>query len=374
MGYEIDYLAVGQKSDDKSGDAIAMRFWDTDVSKSIVITVDGGTRDSGNALVEHIKKYYKTSTVTLAILTHPDADHSSGLRDIIERLDVKCLLIIVPWRHAGEILPIVREADSRVTENSIVSRLQEAYPSVLETLEIAESKGIKVAQPFAYNTPFDLPQTTQLFLLGPSYDAYLKKWLPNYGCLPTQPAKQFGIIEAALTAASKTVKWVKETWDKELLIDPDPNAVNSENNSSVVFAIQQGTNRFLFTGDVGVPALSEALTYGKILGLPINGYNFFDVPHHGSRRNLGPSILNAMFDLPRQDPNCGKSRIAFVSATKDDPKHPSKRITNALNRRAVRVIATAGSNLLHHSSDYINRGWSNAPPTPFFDQVEDIDD
>lgn len=373
MGFEIDYLPVGQKTDDKSGDAIAMRFWDTSPSESFVITVDGGTRESGAALVEHIKKYYKTSNVNVAILTHPDGDHASGIRDILEQLTVANLLSFVPWEHSSEILPIVQAADSRVSATSIEKRLKDALPATVEAIDLARKGGTKVIEPFALSTPYDLTQTTQLFLLGPTRDKYISTWLPNYDCLPALPARQTGLVRGLIKMVERTMKWVAETWDKELLTDPGDDETTSENNSSMVFAIKQGTNSFLFSGDAGVPALVDALAFGRALGLPIDGYRFFHVPHHGSRHNLGPSLLNYMFGNPKPQPTEPGSVTAFISATKDDPKHPSRRLTNALNRRGVKPVATAGSSKLHHSTDYVDRGWNKADPVPFYSQVEDIE-
>jgi hypothetical protein len=54
MEIEIDFLAVGDAS--KSGDAIAVRFGNL-VGKreeQTVITIDGGTIESGEDLVEHV--------------------------------------------------------------------------------------------------------------------------------------------------------------------------------------------------------------------------------------------------------------------------------------------------------------------------------
>lgn len=374
MGFEIDYLPVGQKADDKSGDAIAMRFWDIAPAQSFVITVDGGTRESGLALVEHIKKYYKTTTVNLAILTHPNGDHASGSRDILEQLDVLNLLSFIPWEHATEILPIVQAADSRVSVSSIEKRLKDALPAAVEAIDLARKKGSKVIEPFARNVPYDLSQTTQLFPLGPTRETYLSTWLPNYDCLPAQPARQAGLVSGLVKMAERAMKWVAESWDKELLTDPGEDEVTSENNSSAVFAIRQGTNRFLFCGDAGVPALVNALRLGVSLGLPVDGYGFFHVPHHGSRHNLGPSLLNCMFGQPKATPSDHATATSFVSATKGDPKHPSRRLTNALNRRGVRPIVTSGASKLHYSSDYVDRGWTRADPVPFFNQVEDIEE
>jgi len=53
MGYEIDYIAGGGGS--RSGDAIAFRYGSLHGRREeqTVITIDGGTLESGEKLVEH---------------------------------------------------------------------------------------------------------------------------------------------------------------------------------------------------------------------------------------------------------------------------------------------------------------------------------
>jgi len=70
----------------------------------------------------------------------------------------------------------------------------------------------------------------------------------------------------------------------------------------------------------------------------------FQVPHHGSRRNLGPIILNRILGEVRNADT--KERSACVSAAKDATrKHPHKKVTNALRRRGAVVKVTAGKTL-----------------------------
>jgi glyoxylase-like metal-dependent hydrolase (beta-lactamase superfamily II) len=43
----------------------------------------------GDALVEHINKYYDAPTfVDHVVCTHPDADHASGLRKVLDGFQV----------------------------------------------------------------------------------------------------------------------------------------------------------------------------------------------------------------------------------------------------------------------------------------------
>ena len=88
MSYEIDFLSVGEES--QSGDAIALRYGNLDGPRNEqrVIVIDGGFSDDGTALVEHIKRYYKTDAVDIVVSTHPDQDHVSGLAMVLEEMQV----------------------------------------------------------------------------------------------------------------------------------------------------------------------------------------------------------------------------------------------------------------------------------------------
>jgi beta-lactamase superfamily II metal-dependent hydrolase len=74
-GYEIDFLPVG--SGERSGDAICVRYGTPGYYK--VMVYDGGTKESGEALVKHIREHYGTHHVDYVVCSHPDADHAFGL-------------------------------------------------------------------------------------------------------------------------------------------------------------------------------------------------------------------------------------------------------------------------------------------------------
>jgi hypothetical protein len=54
-----------------------------------------------------------------------------------------------------------------------------------------------------------------------------------------------------------------------------------------------------------------------------------------------------------------------------EPKHPSKRVINALIRRGVKVISTRGSGKYQYSKGTPDRGWSTVEPHAFYNEVED---
>ncbi len=82
MGYEIDFLAVGDNG--RSGDAIALRYGNLhgDRDAQRVVVIDGGFSDDGYRLAELIRTYYKTDHVDLVVSSHPDSDHANGLKTL----------------------------------------------------------------------------------------------------------------------------------------------------------------------------------------------------------------------------------------------------------------------------------------------------
>lgn len=140
MAYEIDYLPVG--SGEKSGDAIAMRFGNLagPRDQQTVVVIDGGFKESGQELVNHIKNCYGTDYIDLAICTHPDADHASGLLVVLEQLVVKDLLMHRPWEHAPEIKALFK--DGKITASGLEDRLEKSLQHASDLEALALSKKI----------------------------------------------------------------------------------------------------------------------------------------------------------------------------------------------------------------------------------------
>jgi beta-lactamase superfamily II metal-dependent hydrolase len=138
----------------------------------------------------------------------------------------------------------------------------------------------------------------------------------------------------------------------------------------VVLLFTDGNSKFLFTSDAGVSALTEAANCATKLGVELKSVSAFQVPHHGSKHNVGPAILDRIVGPKMNEQKFSKT--AIVSASKDaEPRHPSRRVVNALMRRGARVYSTQGKTLRHHSDDAPPRGWVNATALDFNSQVEE---
>lgn len=361
MGYEIDFLPVG--GGERSGDAIALRFGNLHGSRreQTVVVVDGGFQANGEELVEHIGKHYGTDRVDLVVSTHPDADHTSGLLVVLEEMQVDRLWMHQPWDHTDDIARMFK--DGRVTDNSVREALQKSLESARELERFALSKGIPIKEPFQ-----GVVDTTGcLQVVAPTSD-YYESLLPGFRGTP-EP-KDESLLGRGLQKAADFVKMLRESLDIETL--DDDGETSPENNTSAILLLSIGDRRALLTGDAGIPALNKAADYVDkyCCSLPSPELKFLQVPHHGSKRNVGPTLLNRLLG-----PKLGEDkylRTAYVSASKDgNPKHPAKRVTNAYRRRGAPVHATQGILKWHYHEAPDREGFSASTALPLYNEVEE---
>ena len=76
-------------------------------------------------------------------------------------------------------------------------------------------------------------------------------------------------------------------------------------------------------------ARAIALNNGYETGLALQDFMLVQIPHHGSRRNVSPAILNSLLGpiTPKDTP---PHSSAYVSAPKDDDTHPRGMVLIAL--------------------------------------------
>jgi len=346
---EIDFLAVGEGN--KSGDAIAMRYGNLSGPRreQTVVIIDGGTKDSGRQLVSHVQQHYGTTEVDVVFSTHGDIDHVSGLTAVLEGLTVKTLAMHQPWNHAQAICDLF---EGRPTTAHLTKKLQKALSMARELETIAKRLGIPIVEPFAgVGGPV-------LKVLGPS-KAYYQLLLADFEATPEPLTGIAGLFSKATEKVSDVISYAAEALDIETLTDGG--VTSSENNSSVVLLVQLPTYKFLFTADAGIPALTQAANFAASQGWDLSILDGWQIPHHGSKRNVGPAILN-----------CVKGKRGFISvAPEGAPKHPAKKVTNALIRRGTVVFATQGAGFRHHHNAPPRLGWdASVTQIPFYDRVE----
>lgn len=351
MAYEIDYISVG--NGEKAGDAIAFRFGNLHGPRNEqkVVVIDGGFKESGEQLVQHVKTYYNTDYIDLAISTHPDADHASGLCVVIEQLRVGTLLMHRPWERAGSIKDLFR--DGRITASGLEDKLEKSlqHASDLETL--ANKKKVPIVEPFQGVTGFN----GVLHVLGPSQE-YYENLLALFRNTP-EPKKELGVFAPIFRGAEEVIRRIQDFWHIDLL-DDDEETTSAENNTSTIILFTVDGQKLLFTGDAGKTALHLAADYASSSGIALTDLTMLDVPHHGSKRNLSSKVLKKI-----------RGHKASISAPTDSIKHPSKKVMNALKKHGMKVFVTKGATLCHSYNASGRAGWGPAPEEPFYNLVEE---
>jgi beta-lactamase superfamily II metal-dependent hydrolase len=372
MGFEIEFFPVGEAS--KAGDAIAVRYGQP--GNYEVILIDGGTDASGEAVVEHVKTVYGAHTVVSHVIsTHPDGDHSCGLRHILRELPVENLWIHGLWHHVPQTMGLF--ADTRWNEQGLVRRIKEEYPVIVEIFELANAQGARIYEPFqSYQIgPFTVlsPSPTHYRYLMPQFKRTPecnKEIIRSSGMWIQDVAKQSLFSRLVEQVTEKLATWIDEQLTFELL--REGGITSAENESCTVLYGVFDHISIVLTADVGVRALGWSCDYANSVGIYPQLANVVQIPHHGSRRNVSPSALDRLVGQ-KLAPGSPFHKTAIVSAPRDDQKHPKNMVLNAFMRRGAKIAATQGSKYRWYSD--MPARYDEGPPKEFtfFSKVEAYD-
>ena len=337
---EFDFIEAGDKG---SGDAIAVRH--RQGAFDWVYIVDGGYSDDGQKLLDHIRAYYdKPSYIDHVVLTHSDGDHAAGLETVLTDYEIKRLWMNRPWQHVDELMPKFKYYQDR---ERLIARLKRDFPKVAELEQIADDIGIEINDVFC-------GATIGVFtVLSPSKTTYLDLIVES-DKTPVPATKMVAKLAEDVSAAA---------WGEENL-KGDTEGTSEENETSVVQFAEACGKKILLTGDAGVRALNEGYDAAVAMGRSTSELDWFQVPHHGSRRNLSSEVLDVWLGnkLPAEVES--PTTVAIVSANRNDKEHPKKAVVRALIHRGRRVVQTEG--ILSVSTKAApDRGWTPAIPLTY---------
>lgn len=361
-GYQIDFLPVGDGS--KGGDAIALRYGNLHGPRTeqTVVVVDGGYTDDGQAIVEMIRTHYNTDHVDIVVSTHPDRDHIRGLEVVLRNLDVGQLWMHIPENHDA----VVAAASRSLNKAAMVGeRLAKSLTDSDSLLATARELGIPVVEPFTGLSTSD----GALIVVGPDQDYYEMKVAEMRG--QTAAVSLSETLAKMLRSAKEFVFDMvsEDIWLETLSESSD---VSPSNNSSVVLLLRVAGKAVLLTGDAGAEALHRVADVLHGAGLGPGDLAMVQIPHHGSRHNVTPSLLNRLLGSKGQT-GVG---IAYASTPPENPerKHPAKKTLNAFTRRGYRTFDTAGTGILHQYNAPDRVGWVSIQEHPLYPSVENHDD
>lgn len=334
--YCVWFFPVGKGI--KGGDAILIELYDTD-NNPYVFLIDGGYKETGKTIADFLKKRYVKQTICMMINTHPDLDHLSGLKTILEDEDVKIKEIIMnrPWRDGG--LKPKHFKDKRITPNSLAERLRDSFSMADDIEYLAEHRKIKIRHTWKDDSL--IPGV--LTILGPSKSFYQKHLLASDKTPETwieewnKPYVKTIMAEDDYDPANGKIEWFDEENTSEV------------NQTSLIILLEIGDEKFLFTGDAGKEALEEAFNQYETLNgkNSLNDFTTVQLPHHGSRKNVNPELLKRL-----------NPRRFIISCPPEGEKegHPSRRLINKLleiNSKS-RIFVTKEHRFVFHKGVKIN--------------------
>ena len=363
MPYEIDFIGLDKETKDAT--AICMRWKNWDDSYTVGV-FDGGFTEYGEQLKKIMDQYYFDGSegghIDFVICSHPHKDHVLGLKTILENFDVEALYMNRPWQHIDALYERVK--DGRITKKSLEERLKGKYSDIADLEDTAIAQGIPIYDVFEGDVI-----EGRLTVLSPSEDFYLDLLAESHKTPAMEGAAQDSIFYSLRILAEKAINFIKETWDKDSL--KEKVSTEPDNETSTIILGDMEEEYFLLTGDVGIRGLRRAIDYADSIGRSIQeDVTFYEVPHHGGRRNVSPSILDEMLGEIVEE-GTTPSKTAFVCAGKGTD-HPRQMVVNAFVRRGVKVYTTKGQTIRHKCGDMPAReGWTSLTGLGFQEDVED---
>jgi beta-lactamase superfamily II metal-dependent hydrolase len=350
VSYEVDFLPVG----DSYGDAIVIRHGDD--SGSFLHVVDGGRTDTADTILKHLQEYYPTFFINHMVVSHADNDHACGLIGVMKAVTVKHLWMNRPWLYADQVL---HHFHGNFTLQGLINDIKGRHPYLVELEQLANAQGTIIHE------VFQGASIGAFKVLAPTKARYIDS-IPDLDKSPTSyrtegaAPQRSGLLKSIIDAAKQ---WFDEAWDIETLAQNT--STSASNESCVVQYAELDGNGILLTADVGPVGLTEAADYAAALGL--NRTKFVQMPHHGSRHNVTPAVLDRWLG-PRQ-PQGTFIGTSFCSIGANKPDYPRGQVKNAFMRRGFKVYSTR-TKWLSHSSGGGHAGAVAATAEEFFTKVE----
>lgn len=371
VDYEIIFTGAGDKVE-KDADAICLRYKSgTDASGNDeykTLVYDCGFEANANAAQDFMNGHFfaggKARKIDYVVASHMDADHISGLKLILENYEVGALYANLPWNYTDELYDKIN--DARITKESLAERLKSSYSNLDDLEKVAKKQKIEIKETFAGELIGD-----KIRVLSPSKDFFLENIATSAKneFLESKEEPTANALEKLLLGVKETIRKVKAFWEEENLREAVE--TSAENETSVILFGEMGTDRnFLLTGDAGVKALNAATKQAEKMGIILaESVSFYQIPHHGSKHNVSPSVLDSIVGPKVAKGTIGR-KTAFVSTAKGSD-HPRKIVLNGFITRGVKAFNSNGAHLRHHVGSMPNiEGWGTATPEEFSDEVE----
>ncbi len=302
--------------------------------------VDGGPRNTyQNHLKAELQKIKAAGGhLKLAVLSHVDSDHVTGLLDLFADLEEA---------RAEDVNPVI--AVDALWENAFDKTIgsgTDVEPRMMGLLATAAARNVQMA-----NTAFQvrsIGQGNQLRIAALSLNIPID---PGFGEKPitveTAPTllTMDNLTLQVVGPTQKNLERLRKDWQdwldqqeakvSALTAEAPPPDTSVPNLSSIMFLLQSGKKRILLTGDGLASDLLDGLDRA---GLLVDGkihVDVFKMPHHGSARNVTPQLLRQItasayvFSADGTDDNPDLDTLLWVvDAAKERDQHIRILVTN----------------------------------------------
>ena len=322
MEFSLDMMNIG--------DADAFIIWEKHNSKDYVIFVDGGKESDGPKVISHYNNYIKSYFTSLLkkpeiiiINTHQHNDHLMGLFHIVDEL---CKMGHKP---------------SRVYMNNPHTHIsQKSYDLLKSNYEKSEKK-----------QDDELTRLFESFNRADDFAAKIKKLdIPIYKAMSKQEMyvgdeSLFKFFAPSLSFYKQQIDlYTSETYitslsEKKILLESEDSIMDDvevknpcpvvdekddaspENLCSAITCFQSTNRKLILTGDAGVNTFKDAILNGFDIERPF----IFQLPHHGSRRNINSEIITKV-----------QAEQIWISAA-GNKKHPRKAVIVCIKKNSKKT-------------------------------------
>jgi beta-lactamase superfamily II metal-dependent hydrolase len=322
MKYEYEILNVND------ADVIFIRHYVG--NKPYVILIDAGNIGDWEKIKNHLIDYYGTTTIDLAVCTHPDNDHIGGFFGLLDddEITISEFWLIDP-AHCLDENDIKYYRTKESATNAVRQIFNKPNDSTTNLINILLEQNIDTYTVIAGYKHSILPIT----VVAPTtkyYSEVVKNMVEDYGCAKVYEEADTTQYDEAEQLSVDTAKSSIDNCDDD---------TSPYNQSSIVLLYEpENGKKILFTGDATCASLVQMTKdYPEITDIDL-----LKVPHHGSKHNLSSAIIDIL-----------KPKTSYISA-KGTRKHPSVAIVNYLSKYG-NVYSTHKCNSFIHRSQGIER-------------------
>jgi len=274
------------------GDCLWVQYGDP--GRPSVLLIDGGTgatattRRLGQRIADRLGPDHPAA---LAVVTHVDADHITGVLDLLEAAGRDLPLAEVWFNGWEHLAPGVRGPVQGERLGDAIRRRRLPWNAAFggRAVVVPDDGPLPVVDlPGGLRLTLLSPSPTQLEALRPVWEREVREAGLVPGAAPPRPAPAAPAVrgEGPLDPERLAARRFSE----------DPSEANG---SSIAFLAEHDGASVLFTGDAFAGVLTRSLRrLAAERGTARVAVDACKLPHHGSRNNLSPELLEVL-DCPR---------------------------------------------------------------------------